>query len=481
MQKILHFLSYHNAIPIALGILFLGSASAFAATNPEIILKKEQSVVSIDNTYIANANLDAFTPSVQVTGVTEDSEYYYVTYQFSTIALEDYVWQDVTKQREMTVAKEFLGNNKDLGLYVTKQLGEVIDSEIIRLKETQEFERRNITNKMVATAYSGLVGAFLDERTETLPGYRPVVREGNSENETDPVAVAKSKQEEARRANAVTRPTANSTGKPTQTASQSPVVIQLLGNNPARVPLNAQYSDLGAVVTVNGRIVDYSIETFLDGVKVTSIQIDTSTSTRYVIGYRAKDGNGNVGEAERIILVGNADPLPGDQSDTGNSQPPLNEPPANEPPISEPVPEPAATSTATSTDTDIGTTTPEVTPPADIIAPGIILIGNVAVAITEGETYTDAGATASDPSTGSGQVTDLTSEIVVGGSVDTNTAGEYTLTYDVTDAAGNVAQQVTRTVVVEPAPEPQEEAEPTSEPEPEPVATSTATTTTSGS
>ena len=32
--------------------------------------------------------------------------------------------------------------------------------------------------------------------------------------------------------------------------------------------------------------------------------------------------------------------------------------------------------------------------------------------------------------------------------VDTSTPGVYTVTYDVTDAAGNVASQVTRTVTV---------------------------------
>ena len=44
---------------------------------------------------------------------------------------------------------------------------------------------------------------------------------------------------------------------------------------------------------------------------------------------------------------------------------------------------------------------------------------------------------------------DLTSKIVVTGAVDTSTAGTYTLKYDVSDAAGNAAESVSRTVVVE--------------------------------
>ena len=41
------------------------------------------------------------------------------------------------------------------------------------------------------------------------------------------------------------------------------------------------------------------------------------------------------------------------------------------------------------------------------------------------------------------------SKIVVSGAVDTSTLGTYTLKYDVSDAAGNAAETVSRTVVVE--------------------------------
>lgn len=81
---------------------------------------------------------------------------------------------------------------------------------------------------------------------------------------------------------------------------------------------------------------------------------------------------------------------------------------------------------------------------ADVTAPIITLTGDAAVTIEVGETYTDAGATATDNRDGN-----LTSSIIVGGSVDTSTVGSYVLTYNVTDAAGNSAAQVTRTVTVQ--------------------------------
>jgi hypothetical protein len=63
--------------------------------------------------------------------------------------------------------------------------------------------------------------------------------------------------------------------------------------------------------------------------------------------------------------------------------------------------------------------------------------------VTEGGAYNDAGATASDDVDG-----DLTSSIVVTNPVDPNTVGTYTVRYNVSDSAGNAADEVTRTVEV---------------------------------
>lgn len=79
----------------------------------------------------------------------------------------------------------------------------------------------------------------------------------------------------------------------------------------------------------------------------------------------------------------------------------------------------------------------------DSVAPVITLLGVNPVTIEEGSNYIDAGATAKDNYDG-----DITSSIVVTGSVDTNIIGIYTLSYDVTDANGNVAPTMTRTVNV---------------------------------
>jgi len=81
---------------------------------------------------------------------------------------------------------------------------------------------------------------------------------------------------------------------------------------------------------------------------------------------------------------------------------------------------------------------------ADAVAPEITLTGGTTINITIGDAFNDPGATATDDVDG-----DITANIVVAGdAVDVNTAATYTITYNVSDAAGNAATEVTRTVVV---------------------------------
>ncbi|MFD2822446.1 immunoglobulin-like domain-containing protein [Lacinutrix iliipiscaria] len=80
---------------------------------------------------------------------------------------------------------------------------------------------------------------------------------------------------------------------------------------------------------------------------------------------------------------------------------------------------------------------------ADTIAPVITLNGASTINLNVGDTYTEQGATATDNIDG-----DLTSSIVIAGTVNTAIAGSYSVTYNVSDAAGNAATEVVRTVNV---------------------------------
>ena len=80
----------------------------------------------------------------------------------------------------------------------------------------------------------------------------------------------------------------------------------------------------------------------------------------------------------------------------------------------------------------------------DTTLPVITLLGDNPVTIEVGSTYTDAGATATDTYDG-----DITSSIVTVSTVNTAIVGVYTVTYNVSDASGNTAAELTRTVNVE--------------------------------
>lgn len=100
----------------------------------------------------------------------------------------------------------------------------------------------------------------------------------------------------------------------------------------------------------------------------------------------------------------------------------------------------------TSTDSDKDDNT-EVEPetPKDTTKPTISGTSNVT--ITEGDSFNSmSGVSASDDTDGN-----LTNSIVVSGSVNTSTAGTYTLTYTVSDSSGNTAS-TSRTVTVKAKP-----------------------------
>ena len=68
----------------------------------------------------------------------------------------------------------------------------------------------------------------------------------------------------------------------------------------------------------------------------------------------------------------------------------------------------------------------------DTTKPTISLVGDSTINILVGESFTDSGATASDYVNGN-----LSGSILITSSVDVSTAGSYTITYSITDAAWN--------------------------------------------
>jgi hypothetical protein len=80
----------------------------------------------------------------------------------------------------------------------------------------------------------------------------------------------------------------------------------------------------------------------------------------------------------------------------------------------------------------------------DTVAPEISLLGDATVYIVLGDSYVEAGATATDACDPG-----VNSAITTGGDLDIHTPGTYVVTYDVTDVSGNAATTVTRDVIVQ--------------------------------
>jgi CheY-specific phosphatase CheX len=79
----------------------------------------------------------------------------------------------------------------------------------------------------------------------------------------------------------------------------------------------------------------------------------------------------------------------------------------------------------------------------DTTAPVLVLVGDAAITVEQGTTYSESGATASDNFEG-----DITANVLISGTVDINIIGSYIITYSVSDTAGNAATAISRTVNV---------------------------------
>jgi uncharacterized repeat protein (TIGR01451 family) len=198
--------------------------------------------------------------------------------------------------------------------------------------------------------------------------------------------------------------------------------------------------------------------------------VNTAVAGTYTVTYTATDGT-NQSTATRTVIVGTFPEDEVDQPGTSNVPPTLTlngdaqitlecgsgftDPGATATVCGNPVtvttsgtvnPNAPGTYTITYSATANGFTTEatRVVTVQDTVAPVITLNGANPMTVGFGTVFTDPGATASDGCAG-----DLTSSIVVTGSVDTNTVGFYALTYTVSDPSGHSDTKV-RTVEVSP-------------------------------
>lgn len=91
----------------------------------------------------------------------------------------------------------------------------------------------------------------------------------------------------------------------------TPPVIQINGANPATIQVGAAYNDLGATITDPRADLNLGIQTFLNGVPMSPIQIDTSAAATDTIDYVVTDSQGLAATSTRTVII---EPAPADQA-----------------------------------------------------------------------------------------------------------------------------------------------------------------------
>ena len=235
---------------------------------------------------------------------------------------------------------------------------------------------------------------------------------------------------------------------------QTAPAITILGDNPVTIEAGSTYTDAGATATDNyNNDVTSSI--------TVSSTVDSNTIGSYTVTYTVSDASGNQATAVRTVIVQDSTPptiaLIGSNPVTVEAGSTYTDAGAT---ATDSYDGDLTSSITTTSDVDVNTvgtytvtytvsdssansaTASRTVNVVDTTAPVITITGANPVDVDLGATYSDAGATATDVHDG-----DLTSSITVSSNVDTNTAGTYTVTYTVSDAAGNQATE-TRTVNV---------------------------------
>ena len=235
---------------------------------------------------------------------------------------------------------------------------------------------------------------------------------------------------------------------------QTAPTITILGDNPVTIEAGSTYTDAGATATDN-----YNNDVTAD--ITTASTVDSNTIGSYTVTYTVNDASGNQATAVRTVIVEDSTPptitLIGSNPasvEVGNSYSDAGATAtdAYDGDITSSITTTSNVNintvgsyTVTYTVTDSSSNSATATRTVNVVdttAPVITLSGANPVDVDLGTTYNDAGATATDANDG-----DLTASITVSSNVDTNTVGTYTVTYTVSDAAGNQATE-TRTVNV---------------------------------
>ena len=244
----------------------------------------------------------------------------------------------------------------------------------------------------------------------------------------------------------------------TSLTDTTPPVITLTGSNSTTITVNATYNDAGAKCEdiFNGIITMTPVST-----------VDTGTAGSYTVTYSCADASGNAAKpvSRTVIVQSGSDTMSpviritGDNptvltvgdtytelgavcdDDVDADKPATPSGTVNASQVGEYTITYSCTDASGNDATDV-TRIVRVDATADTMSPVIRITGDNPTVLTVGDTYTE-GAVCDDD-------VDADKPATPSGTVNASQVGEYTITYSCTDASGNDATEVSRTVTVLP-------------------------------
>jgi len=86
-------------------------------------------------------------------------------------------------------------------------------------------------------------------------------------------------------------------------ATDTPPVISINGGNPAIIQVGETYADLGATITGPQTDINLGITTYVNGIEMSPVQIDTNTVATDTIDYVVTDTFGNTATSTRTVII----------------------------------------------------------------------------------------------------------------------------------------------------------------------------------
>lgn len=228
-------------------------------------------------------------------------------------------------------------------------------------------------------------------------------------------------------------------------------VVEIVSSSSAEEPAERVNLNLSGDLVINLKVGDkyvepgYSASSDLKGditsyVKVTG-DVDTSKAGSYKLTYTL-DYRGISPKLTRLINVSDKTASSGSSGGSSVSENTPSPSPSTEP-VPSTTPSPSASPSPSPSPSPSTTPTPSPSPTPEVGNITLTLNGDATVYLIEGSTFNDLGAKAVD-----NKGNDLSSQIVKSGSVNTNVAGTYKITYSITNYNGQVLS-VVRNVVVQ--------------------------------